>query len=136
MSTPIRLDDRLVRQATAEAQANRRTAPKQIELWAELGQLIAHKITADDLVALTQGLLDVKLEPVHVTPPASDEIWAQVAHASQRGDLTRAIAQQRVLYQSTGRDDVLEAIYPDASRVLGRFINGHFVKIDHSDHAA
>nr|BBJ04579.1 hypothetical protein YBY_24280 [Marinobacter nauticus] len=41
MATAIRIDDKLIREALAEAQVQRRSAPKQIEYWAEIGRIVA-----------------------------------------------------------------------------------------------
>ncbi|TVP55597.1 MAG: hypothetical protein EA349_09090 [Halomonadaceae bacterium] len=137
MSMPVRLDDRLVRHAAAEGQLNHRSTPKQIELWAQLGRLIADQVTAQDILALTQGLTRVQLQRPTVTPPSSDLIWDQVDQRRDKGELSQQLRQDRVVYQSAPRHPgYLEAIHPDGRRVIGQFRDGVFVCIDGRDHAA
>lgn len=137
MSIPVRLDDRLVQEAAAEAQLNRRSTPKQIEFWAEIGQLVADKIAPEDLLALTQGLLSVKLARPEITPPDSEAVWQAVARASESGQLAHTLQQARVVYQaSAAHPGYLEALYPDGSRAVGSFKNGRFYKVSKAAHAA
>lgn len=137
MSIPVRLDEMLVRHAAAESQVQRRSVPKQIELWAEIGRSIANEVTAEDLIALTQGLKKVRVERVEAEPLDSDQLWAQVDHARGSGDLSRDITRNRTVYQASIRHaGYLEAIYPDGGRAIGRFVNGTFEKLDDRDDAA
>jgi hypothetical protein len=137
MSIPVRLDDRLVQEAAAEGQLNRRSTPKQIEFWAEIGQLVADKIAPEGLLALTQGLLSIKLERPEIVPPDSEAIWQAVAQASESGQLAQKLQQDRVLYQaSVAHPGYLEALYPDGSRAVGSFKNGRFYKVNKDAHAA
>jgi hypothetical protein len=137
MSIPVRLDGRLVQEAAAEAQLNRRSTPKQIEFWAEIGQLVADKLAPEDLLALSQGLISLKLERVQVNPPDSAAIWETVEQARDSGKLARDLQQDRVVYQaSSEHPGYLEALYPDGSRAVGSFKNGRFYKVNKGAHAA
>lgn len=134
MSTPVRLDDQLVKQAAAEAGLQHRTTPRQLEFWASIGQAVAGKLSAEDLLALTQGLKELHLERPSVAMPASDDIWADVDAARESGSLSERIRQDRVVYQaSTEHPGYLEAIAPDGTRTLGLFRNGRFRKADDRD---
>ncbi|TDT40369.1 ParD-like antitoxin of type II ParDE toxin-antitoxin system [Halospina denitrificans] len=136
MSTPVRLDDQLVKQAAAEAGLQHRTTPRQIEFWASIGQAVAGQLSAEDLVALTQGLKEVHLERPSVEMPATDDIWADVEAARETGSLSESIRQDRVVYQaSMEHPGYLEAIEPDGTRTLGIFRNGRFRKSDDRDAA-
>lgn len=136
MSTPVRLDDQLVKQAAAEAGLQNRTTPRQIEFWATIGRAVAGQLSAEDLVALTQGLKELHLERPTVAMPATDDIWAEVETARESGSLSERIRQDRVLYQaSTEHPGYLEAIEPDGTRTLGIFRNGRFRKSDDRDAA-
>ncbi|MEX0604407.1 MAG: hypothetical protein WD623_02000 [Marinobacter sp.] len=137
MSIPVRLDEILVRHASAEGQVQRRSVPKQIELWAEIGRSIAREVSAEDLVALSQGLKRVKLERVESKPLDSDSLWAEVDQARDSGQLGKSIKRNRTVYQaSSTHDGYLEALYPNGSRAVGRFVNGTFEKLYDRDDAA
>ncbi len=137
MTTPVRLEDTLVRQAAAEAQVHRRSTPKQIEFWAEIGRSIAGEVSAEDLIAISQGVRKVKVEPVTADAVTGDEIWADVDAERESGELSRHITRNRIVYQaSENRRGYLDAIYPDGQKITGRFRNGRFEALDGRDHAA
>ena len=52
----LRLDPALVREAELEALIHKRTTPKQIEYWAELGKKISEVLDPLDVLAITQGM--------------------------------------------------------------------------------
>lgn len=137
MSIPVRLDEMLVRHAAAEGQVQRRSVPKQIELWAEIGRSIANEVNAEDLMALTQGLKKVRVERVEPEPLESENLWAEVDQARDSGKLGKDIKRNRTVYQaSTTHAGYLEALYPNGSRAIGRFVNGTFEKLYDRDDAA
>ncbi|WP_152207299.1 TA system antitoxin ParD family protein [Marinobacter changyiensis] len=137
MSIPVRLDEMLVRHAAAEGQVQRRSVPKQIELWAEIGRSIANEVNAEDLMALTQGLKKVRVERVEPEPLESENLWAEVDQARDSGRLGKDIKRNRTVYQaSTTHAGYLEALYPNGSRAIGRFVNGTFEKLYDRDDAA
>lgn len=137
MTTAVRLDDILVRYAAAEGAVNRRSTPKQIEYWAEIGRAVAGEVSAEDLIAILQGIRQVKVEPVVAEALTSDDLWAEVDQARESGDLGRAIGRGRTVYQASGdKPGYLEAIYADGSREVGEFRNGRFEALNDRDHAA
>ncbi|GGY67009.1 TA system antitoxin ParD family protein [Marinobacter zhanjiangensis] len=137
MTTAVRLEDTLVRHASAEGQVQRRSTPKQIEFWAEIGRAVAGEVSAEDLIAISQGIRKVKVEPVMPEPVTSDDIWADVEADRESGGLSRHIARDRIVYQaSTSRPGYLEAIYPDGQKVTGQFRNGRFEPLSGQGHAA
>lgn len=137
MTTPVRLEKNLVRHAAAEAQIQRRSTPKQIEFWAEIGRAIAGEVSAEDLIAISQGVRRVKIEPVYPEALSSDDLWAEVETDRETGALSQHIARGRIVYQaSERRPGYLEAIYPDGQRITGQFRNGRFEPLTGQDHAA
>lgn len=137
MTTPVRLEESLVRHAAAEAQIQRRSTPKQIEFWAEIGRSIAGEVSAEDLIAITQGIRRVRVEPVVPEALNSDDLWAEVDEARNSGDLHRTIARDRIVYQaSETHPGCLDAIYPDGQKITGHFRNGRFEPLNGQGHAA
>ena len=131
MTTAVRLDDSLVRHAAAEGAVNRRSTPKQIEYWAEIGRAVAGDVSAEDLIAIVQGIRQVRVETVVADSVSSDELWAEVDQSRESGDLGRTVYQA-----SDEKPGYLEAIYPDGSRELGQFRNGRFEALSDRDNAA
>lgn len=137
MTTAIRLDDNLVRHAAAEGQVHRRSTPKQIEYWAEIGRAVAGDVSAEDLIAILQGIRRVKVEPVVPEAVTSDDLWAEVDQARESGELSRSIARGQTVYQAAvDKPGYLEAIYPSGVREIGQFRNGHFEAVSGRDDAA
>ena len=95
MTTAVRLDDSLVRHAAAEGAVNRRSPPKQIEYWAEIGRAVAGDVSAEDLIAIVQGIRQVRVETVVADSVSSDELWAEVDQSRESGDLGRSIGRGR-----------------------------------------
>jgi len=137
MATAIRIDDKLIREASAEAQVQRRSTPKQIEYWAEIGRVVAGEVSAEDLISIVQGNRRVRVEPLVPEPVSSDDLWAEVDAARDSGELARAIANNRVVYQrSPDKPGYLQAIHPDSTRQTGVFKNGAFEALNDRDDAA
>ncbi len=137
MATAIRIDDKLIREASAEAQVQRRSTPKQIEYWAEIGRVVAGEVSAEDLISIVQGNRRVRVEPLVPEPVSSDDLWAEVDAARDSGELARAIANNRVVYQrSPDKPGYLQAIHPDGTRQTGVFKNGAFEALNDRDDAA
>lgn len=137
MTTPVRLDDALVQQAAAEARIHRRSTPKQIEFWADIGRAIAREVSAEDLIAIAQGIRRVTVEAVTPAPVTSDDIWAEVDAVRESGELSRTLARGRTLYQaSTEHPGYLEALHPSGQKTVGQFKNGQFEVLKDRDDAA
>lgn len=137
MTTAIRLEDNLVRHAVAEGQVHRRSTPKQIEYWAEIGRVVAGEVSAEDLIAILQGIRRVKVEPVVSETITSDDLWAEVDQARDSGELGRSIARGRTVYQvAADKPGYLEAIYSGGMREIGQFRNGRFEAVSARDDAA
>ncbi|MBZ2168286.1 MULTISPECIES: ParD-like family protein [Marinobacter] len=131
MSSPIRLDPKLLQDAAAVGKVARRSTPQQIQYWAEIGQMVADSLSQEDLVALSQGLLTVKLERKDVQPPSTDTVLADVAQLSESGALTRQLTASGPVYQaSASHPGYLEQVQPNGHVVVGYFENGVFVAKD------
>tara|TARA_R110000823_G_C15887631_1_gene495727 strand:- start:136 stop:432 length:297 start_codon:yes stop_codon:yes gene_type:complete len=98
MTKAVRLDDNLVRYAAAEGRVHRRSTPKQIEYWAEIGRAVSRDVSAEDLIAILQGIRCLKVEVAVSETVTSDELWAEVDQARDSGELSRWIAQGRRIY--------------------------------------
>lgn len=127
-SHPIRLDALLLEQAAAEAKRQKRTAPKQIEYWAELGRVLDGLLSREDAIRLREGLL--RLEPRSASPVDPEEIFSDLEAARREGNLPDRVTKARVVYQaSERRPGYLDQKHPDGRVVVGQFANGSFEPI-------
>lgn len=128
MSVPIRLDRKLVEAAAAESALHHRTTPKQIEHWADLGRRLAGRISAADAQAISQGLLQLNLEPAPAPTVSGADLLAQIRADRASGELSDRVTGAAVRYQQhPEHPGYLEAVYTDGRRVCGRFQDGEFV---------
>lgn len=128
-SKPLRLEQGLVSSATEAAQRQKRSVPRQIEYWAELGRSVEHLIDLDTLAAVEQGLARLVVEMAPSETVTSADVFADLESARRAGTLR--VAEGRVRYQaSRSRPGLLERLHPDGTRVVGRFSLGQFVPVD------
>jgi len=128
MSTPLRVKDGLFRDAEAEGVLMNRSAAKQVEFWAELGKRVAHSVSPLDMLALMQGIAEVKVvvaAPGRVDPA---QVFAAVGQVRSKGQLGQQITQGRAYFEaSLTVSGLLDRVMPDGQRQTGRFKNGVFV---------
>ena len=130
MSTAIRLSDDLVREAESEAMLYKRTTPKQLEYWAEIGKLVARTASSEDLLYLMEDLAEIRIRPRHAMPVNADAVFATVEAQRDSGVLSSQVTQARVRYEaSTDRPGLLDRITPDGQRQSGRFRDGEFIPV-------
>jgi len=131
LSKPMRLDQVLVDQATLTARRQKRTVPRQIEYWAELGRMVGRVLDADTLIAVQEGLLRLQLETVPSTPISADEVLGDIRSARRAGTLASRVSTAPVRYQTNKEHPgLLEEVAADGTRRLGRFADGKFVPFD------
>jgi hypothetical protein len=95
MSTPIRLDDQLVRDAETEAASHKRTPPKQIEYWAEIGKTVSRFASSNDLLALIQGVAEVTITPPPSKPIEPSDVFNKLDQDRKQGTLSHKVTQQQ-----------------------------------------
>jgi len=129
MSSPIRLKESILREAEAEARIFARSVPKQIEFWAEIGKTIASSVTNNDLLALLNGIAEVRIELKHTAAIDSNQIFAAVDSQSKDGSLAQKINSASVYYEASKLNPgLLDCVQEDGSRVSGYFQNGQFTE--------
>lgn len=128
MASPMRLDAALIAAAEREAAIQKRSIPKQIEFWAELGKAVEHVIGMDDVIAITQGLKRIELENL-ISPTADpDEVFDSLEKSRAGGSLSKNVSAAPVYYEASPRRPGLLDRIDSASgkRDTGRFENGDF----------
>jgi hypothetical protein len=128
-SNPIRIDRTLFEQAAAEADRQKRSTPKQVEYWAELGQACDGLLNHADAVRLREGLL--KLEPCESAPVNPDSVFATLDDARDDGSLSNQVTTAKTIYQaSDSHPGYLEQVNTDGEVIVGQFERGKF-KVRH-----
>ena len=85
MSTsPLRLDSALVAAARREGSIKKRSAPKQIEFWAELGKAVEQVLNYNDVFAVIQGLKKIKVESVESVAVDPADVFNSLEDSRQR----------------------------------------------------
>lgn len=127
MSTALRLNNKLVHEAEAEGRVFKRSAPKQIEYWAEIGKAISQVVSNNDVLALTQGLAQVRIEMATSNPVDPDAIFDRITTQHTNRQLSPKVTQAQVVYEASRTSPgLLDRINPDGSRDTGHFRDGFF----------
>jgi len=127
MSIALRLNDDLVHEAEIEAVIHKRTAPKQIEYWAQIGKVVARNASSNELLALLQGFAQVQVKPGPSARVEADEIFAAVDQSRTNGSLSKQVSQAPLRYEmSRSIPGLLDQVSADGSRRPGHFSKGVF----------
>lgn len=128
MASPMRLDAALIAAAEREAALQKRSIPKQIEFWAELGKAVEHVIGMDDVVAITQGLKKIALEDLVSLPVDPDDVFDSLEAARTSGSLSDQVTAAAMYFEaSLSHPGLLDRVErATGKRETGRFINGEF----------
>lgn len=127
MTSPMRLNPELVRAAEAESLLHKRSVPRQIEYWAELGRQLAAILSMEDLLAVRQGLARVEVRPVEAAPVDTDEVFAEVEELRESGGLYEAVTDADFHYEpSRHKPGMLDKVYRNGRRETGSFRDGEF----------
>jgi len=130
-SSPIRLQQDLMDNATVEGQLFNRSAAEQVEYWASIGRRLSKVVESDTLLSISAGLATVHVEPVETQPVDSANVFKNLQQQRESGDLTKKIKQAGMpRYQASAlHAGYLERIDTDGNIVLGEFKQGVFTPI-------
>lgn len=127
-SNPLRLDAELVRQAKATALIYKRTIPRQIEYWAEIGRAVESMLTQEQLLAVREGLAKLVLDAKDSGPISPEAVFDELERQREDGTLAASVTNATVRYQaSEAHPGRLERIEADGNRTVGLFQDGRFV---------
>ena len=128
MASPMRLNAALVEAAEREGAIQKRSIPKQIEFWAEIGKAVENVIDLADVLAITQGLKRIRLEPIASAPIEVDEVFQNVDARRKSGTLADEVTSAAVYYEaSPSRPGLLDRVNSaTGERRTGQFVNGEF----------
>jgi hypothetical protein len=127
-TSPLRLDSTLVAAAKRKGSVNKRSAPKQIEYWAELGKAVEHVLDYNDVFAVIQGLKKVKVESVESITVDPAAIFNSLEESRKSEKLAEKIRSTAVYFEASRRQPGLldKVNTATGERQTGRFYNGEF----------
>ena len=128
MASPLRLSAALVEAAEKEGALQKRSAPKQIEFWAELGKAVDGVIDSADVVAVIQGLRKIKVEPVKSMAVDPRDVFDSIETTRESGSLAEKVTSAAVYYEaSLSRPGLLDRVSSrTGERQTGQFHKGVF----------
>ncbi len=128
MASPMRLNPELVAAAEREGAVQKRSIPKQIEYWAELGKAVERTIDISDIYAIIQGIKKVHVEPVMSAAVPPDDVFDALEKSRKSGRLVEKVTSADVCYEASlsqpGLLDRVNAV--TGLRQTGQFHNGEF----------
>ena len=127
-TSPIRLNPLLIKAAEREGMVQKRSTPKQIEYWADLGRAVERVIDLSDVYAILQGLKRIKLENVESVSVDPEEVFEDIRNQVDTGRLTEAVTSAAVYFEASAHHPGLIDRVDGATgkRQSGRFRNGTF----------
>ena len=127
MSYIFIINDLLAKNAESEAAFMKRSVSKQIEFWAELGMRVSRNMLPDDILALMQGVAEVRVVVPEKSPINSDDVFSDVEHYRADGNLGSDITRGGLYFEAGDRFGSVRKVMPDGSRITGHFKKGEFI---------
>ena len=127
-SIPIRLDTELVEIAKREGGINKRSAPKQIEYWAELGKAVESVVDLKEAYEIIQGFMKLKVESVESNPIDSQEVFNSLEEKRKSGELSNMVTASSIYFEaSKTKPGLLDKVnLMTGERQTGQFHDGKF----------
>ena len=130
-NSPIRLNSSLMAAAEREALFQKRSIPKQIEYWADLGRAVEHAVDLADVLAVLQGLKRLKLENVESPAVDPEEVFNDLQNQIEQGRISDLLTTAPFYFESSkSRPGLLDRVdTATGSRQTGQFKNGEFIAV-------
>ena len=127
-TSPMRLDSALVTAAKREGSIYKRSAPKQIEFWAELGKAVEQVLNYNDIFAVIQGLKKVKLESVESMAVDPADVFNALEDSRKNEQLAQKVTAAAIYFEASRKlPGLLDRVNTvTGERQTGRFHNGEF----------
>lgn len=128
-TSPMRLDSDLVAYAKREGSIKKRSAPKQIEYWAELGKAVEQVLDYNDIIAVIQGLKKIRVESVQSIAVDPADVFNDLEMRRSEEKLADKVTSAAIFYEaSRKRPGLLDRVNSaTGERQTGRFKDGEFI---------
>ena len=126
-SSPVRLQNELMKSAKLAGELFHRSAAEQVEYWADIGRSVSRIIDPEQLISIRSGLSRIKVEPVYVKPVNPEDVFRNLEIKRESGKLAQQVTTNSFKYQvSVSHPGYLEKI-ENGIITIGQFKNGEFV---------
>jgi hypothetical protein len=128
MASPMRLNSDLIDAAKKEGLLQKRSIPRQIEYWAELGRVVEGVIDLKEVFAVRQGVKTIKLESLSSAPVDPDDVFNDLERSSKRKGVSSKLTSAPFYYEaSRSQPGLLDRVnVRTGERQTGHFRNGEF----------
>ncbi len=126
-SRSIRLDAELVDAAETHGKALHRSTPRQLEFWASIGRQLSSMLPEKDLIAISQGLARINIEPAPSSRVNPDDIFTAVGQERNKPFVSSATNPASFQYESSQTPGYIDRVDIDGNRITGKMIKGQFV---------
>ncbi len=126
----LRIDSALIAAAERAGSIYKRTPPKQIEYWAELGKSVERVVRIEDVIAIIKGVKKIIVEPVTSTSVDPNDVFNDLETSRTSGDLAKKVTFSAVYYEaSLSRPGLIDKVNAaTGKRQTGHFHNDEFVE--------
>ncbi|MCP4757803.1 MAG: hypothetical protein GY866_43645 [Proteobacteria bacterium] len=128
MPSPIRLNPALIAAAEKDSVIQKRSVPKQIEYWVELGRAVEGVLDLADVFAVIQGFKQIKVEEATSATVDSNDVFDSLEVRRDSGSLAEGVTTSTVYYEASsscaGLLDKVDST--TGERQTGQFYNGEF----------
>ncbi len=131
MASPMRLNSALVAAAERESTIQKRSVPKQIEFWAELGKAVENLLDISDVFAVIQGFKRLKVESLDSARVDAEDVFDDLETDRADGNLFDRVTGSSVYYEaSTSKPGFIDKVDSGkGTRLTGKFENGEFMAV-------
>ncbi len=128
VASPIRIDPKLVELAKKEGGIKKRSAPKQIEYWAELGKAIESVIDLKDAYAIIQGFMKLTVKSLESKAVDPKNVFSSLENKRKSGELSEMVTNSSIYFEaSKTKPGLLDRVnLISGKRQTGKFHNGKF----------
>ncbi|WP_461481424.1 TA system antitoxin ParD family protein [Porticoccus sp.] len=126
--SPVRLDERLMSQATVAGAAFHRSAAEQVEYWASIGRAVAEVVDENSLISVLSGTARIKAEKIRAPRVDPDRVFDTLERMRDSGELSRQVSGAKLRYQASQQHPgFLEQIDPAGRVTVGKYQDGQFI---------
>lgn len=126
--SPIRLQEDLMKAASAAGEHMHRSTAEQIEYWASIGRSVSSLVDPNKVLDILAGLATLEVKQVDNINIDFDDVVDGLEEDRKSGRLNAAVsAPDEVAYQvCPSKPGYLEEIHPDGTVKIGKFVMGEF----------
>lgn len=124
----IRVSEKLKEKAEQAAEISKRSVGKQIEYWAEIGEVVCGHLSELEVFELLMGDAEVStMQSFRKDPVGMDTILSNVESRRDRGTMTSSLSRSNVLFESDPERIGGIRMVVDGEITQGDWVDGRFM---------